>query len=268
MIWYFTRREHDLSIHPRVRAWLRAGPIGKGAIIFGMMVLLVGLWGAAQVLVMETMPPSYLFGPKRVSPYLWVRSLAGTMIFIPPLLLVIDMITDSLVTKSDIRERMKHANVALVTRGEYIGGHPMLPHGRFVYLKLWGNMENPQLSIGLPDEAGGADKEFAMPVLDVEKTKERLGEAEEEMTTTIMLANVTYERRFIGERSILSVEYIGEMGRRHQVEVGHFFWGDAEVQNWRNHIVCLQHQAETGERPYGPWKSLPSKQRTQAARKK
>jgi hypothetical protein len=126
-------------------------------------------------------------------------------------------------------------------------------------------MDNPQLTIGLPQPEGGADKEFTMPVLDVEKANERLGEAEEEATVSVMLANVTYERQFIGQRSILSVEYIGDAGRRHQVELGHFFWGDAEVQNWRNHIVCIQHQAETGERPYGPWKSLP---RTRAKRDK
>ena len=96
-----------------------------------------------------------------------------------------------------------------------------------------------------------------MPILDVEKTQEKLGEVTEEVKTTVSLASISFETQVIGPRSVLQVEYIGKQGRRHQVEFGHFFYGDGEVQNWRNHIVCIQSQTETGDRPYGPWKDLP-----------
>ena len=106
---------------------------------------------------------------------------------------------------------------------------------------------------------------FSMPVVDIEKTKERLGEAEEQVTTTVMVADVTLETKFIGPRAVLNVEYIGQKGRRHQVEFGHFFLGDGEVQNWRNYIVCIQAQAETGQRPFGPWKTLPAEKKVAVA---
>jgi len=267
MIWVLTKTNHKLSIHPWVRIWLRAGPIGKIGITLMVMVLLVGVWGVAQVLVTATTPQSGWLGPQRPSPLAWLGGLAGTLIFLPPLFLVVDGVTDWVATRGDIEKMMVSADVVLATRGEYIGGHPMLPHGRFVYLTLAGTVESPLLIIVLPQPGGRAAKVFSMPVLDVEKTKDQLGEAGEEATVAVMLANVTFEAQFIGQRSLLNVEYIGKKGRRHQVQLGHFFWGDGEVQNWRNYIVCIQAQAETGERPYGPWKTLPSGQRTRASRK-
>jgi hypothetical protein len=265
MIWALTMRNHKLSVRPWVRTWLRAGAIGKSAITLGAMIVLAGVWGVVQLLVIVTTPQSGWFGPQRHSPFAWLGVLTGISIFFPPLFLGVDRVIDWLATRVDIRRMMVAPDVVLATRGEYIGGHPLLPHGRFVYLTLAGTKESPQLNIVLPRPGDTVDETFPMPVLDVEKTRERLGEVEEEATTTVMLANVTFETQFMGQRSILNVEYVGKMGRRHQVEFGHFLWGDGEVQNWRNHIVCIQAQAETGERPYGPWKTLPSGQGSQVA---
>ena len=258
MVWYFTKRNHQLSIHPWVRAWLGAGPIKKILIVLVIMALLAAIWGAVQALILATTRGGGWLTPSRPSPFTWLGKLVGMLLFLPPLAWIVDGVVDWRDTRNDIAKMMSSPDVVLATRGEYIGGHPRLPHGRFVYLTLAGTLENPQLNIVLPQPEGKPDEVFSMPVLEVEKTKERVLEAEEEATGTIMLANVTFETQFIGQRSRLSVEYVGKAGRRHQVELGNFLFGDGEVQNWRNYIVCIQAEADTGEKPYGPWKSLPS----------
>jgi len=49
-------------------------------------------------------------------------------------------------------------------------------------------------------------------------------------------------------------------GRRiSAVEFGSFREGAIGAQKWVNFIVSTRYEAETGERPYHPWQSLPSK---------
>ena len=267
MIWYLTKTKHELSIQPWVRRWLRAGPVGKILKTLVAMALLGAIGGVLWVMAMVATPNTGWMEPRRVNFFSVLFSvLAGLVALltqVPLLFLIVDSIMDRKRTRGDIRRLMRSPDVVLATRGEYIGGHPMLPHGRFVYLTLGGTLENPLLNIILPKTKGMADEVFSMPVLDVEKSREGVGEAAEETTATVVLANITFEAQLMGRRSLLDVEYIGNTGRRYQVELGHFFLGDGEVQNWRNFMVCIQAEAETGQSPHEPWETLPSGQPTE-----
>lgn len=279
MIWYFAKKDHLLAIRPWVRAWLRAGGLTRFVI-----VLIIN--AAASAIMAPLTLTLYLISPRGSN----VAGLFSFVLICIWIFWIVDTFLEKWSTRRDIERMLSSPDIALATRGEYIGGHPMLPHGRFVYLALGGTLEQPLLSIILPEprayderdateegeetgleegeviEEGAVEEEsedpwylfFSMPVVDIEKTEERIGEAEEEITAAVMVADVTLETKFIGPRAILRVQYIGQHGRRHQVEFGHFFGGDGEVQNWRNYIVCIQAQAETGQQPYGPWKTLPA----------
>lgn len=257
MIWYFFKSDHNAAIRPRIRAWLRSGLIGKILTTLVVLFFLGGLWVILNYLALLTAYSGGFFQPSQFNFFGFLAKVVAFCAFIVFLFPFLDNYVDSRVTRNEIKRMESSPDVMLATRGEYIGGHPLLPHGRFVYLTLGGTLQNPQLKIVLPQPVEKGDKVFSMPVLDVEKTQEKIGEATEEIKTKVMLASVSLETQFIGPRSVLQVEYIGKQGRRHQVEFGHFFYGDGEVQNWRNHIVSIQSQAETGERPYGPWKDLP-----------
>ena len=257
MIWYLFKSGHNMAIHPRIRAWLRSGLIGKILTTLVVLFFLGGLWEILNILALLTISSRNYFEPAQFNLFGFLAKVVvfcAVLVFLFPFL---DNYIDTRVTRNEIKRMESSRDVMLATRGEYIGGHPMLPHGRFVYLTLGGTLQDPQLKIILPQPVEKGDKVFSMPVLDVEKTQEKIGEAMEEVKTTVSLASVSLETQFIGPRSVLQVEYIGKQGRRHQVEFGHFFYGDGEVQDWRNHIVCIQSQAETGDRPYGPWKDLP-----------
>lgn len=170
---------------------------------------------------------------------------------------VVEVIVEGKVTRDDLSRMMRSPNVVLATRGEYIGGHPQLPHGRFVYLTLGGALENPLLSIVLPRAGGLADDSFAMPILDVQKTSQSVAPTGEETTVNVTLASVTFRAKFLGEQATLNVEYIGQVGRKQDVELTRFFFGNGELQGWHNYVICIQAEADTGRPPHGPWKSLP-----------
>ena len=171
---------------------------------------------------------------------------------------IADSIMDRKITRDDIKALMSYRNTVLATRGEYIGGHPELPHGRFVYLTLGGVMENPQLNIVLPQAEGRPDDIFTMPILDLQKTTQQVGKTGDEATVNVTLASVTFRAKFLGEQATLNTEYIGQAGRKQVVEITRFLFGNSEIQTWRNYIVCIQAEADTGKPPYGPWKSLPA----------
>jgi len=257
MIWYLFKADHNAAISPRMRAWLRSGLIGKILTTLIILFFLGGLWQILNILALLTISSRNLFEPNQFNLFSFLAKVVVFCIIVVFLFPFLDNYIDTRVTRNEIARMESLPDVMLATRGEYMGGHPMLPHGRFVYLTLGGTLQSPQLQIILPQSVEKGDKVFSMPVLDVEKTQEKIGEATEEVKTTVVLASVSFETQFIGPRSVLQVEYIGKQGRRHQVEFGHFFYGDGEVQDWRNHIVCIQSQAETGDRPYGPWKDLP-----------
>lgn len=262
MIWYLTKSNHRLSIHPWVRAWLRGSMMVKVlATLIAMMLLGIvwaAIWAVPQLLGMSSSTGFGWMEPARSDLSSQLAALTSGVVWLPPLFLMIDSIVDANRTRHDIRKLMDFPKIVLATRGEYIGGHPKLPHGRFVYLALSGTLENPELAIVLPQPGGKPVKAFRMPVLDVQKTTQRIQKTGQQTTIGATMANVTFRLRLIGQQALLNIEYIGQAGRKHRVELGHFLFGDGEVQNWRNHIVCIQTEADTGEVPYGPWVSLPS----------
>jgi hypothetical protein len=144
----------------------------------------------------------------------------------------------------------------LATRAEYIGGHPQLPHGRFVYLKISGTRENPILTIVFPGNELVPEETFDIPLLDLDKMDEKREEAES--LTGSILASVSEKpgKMLAGERATLTVRYQGPGGRKHLVELSSFYHGNDEIRNWRNYLVCAQAEADTGVKPREPWTSL------------
>lgn len=262
MIWLLTKANHGLSTGPLVRGWLRAGVMTRFVVILPIYLVLlgisipVGLVGAAIVagLPRDARLVSYFVS--------FIQVVYQAIIALVWLFWVVDAIVERAVTRGDIAKMMALPDIVLATRGEYIGGHPMLPDGRFVYLVLAGTLEKPELKIVLPQPEGRPDKTFSMPVLDLQRATERVEPTGDETTVSVMLADVTFRAKFLGQEALLNVEYISKAGRKQLVEVGHFLFGDGEVQGWRNYIVCIQAEAETGQRPYGPWKTLPAAKKT------
>jgi WD40 repeat protein len=249
MIWYLTKGNHKWSIHPLVRAWLRAGGLARFIVI---VVVSVGL-GLMSTPVFGAL--ALIFGYGKFSQF--ISELPQILIWGVWILWVIDTYMDRRTTRGDLQALLASPNVVLATRGEYIGGHPQLPHGRFVYLTLGGTRESPQLCIVLPGAGGKSDETFAVPVLDLQKTTQKLEKTGDDTTVDITLASVTFRAKFLGEQATLNVEYIGQAGRKQGVEITRFLFGNGEIQTWRNFIVCIQAEADTGKPPYGPWKTLP-----------
>jgi hypothetical protein len=170
----------------------------------------------------------------------------------------IDAVMDQRVTGGDIKNMVARDDVVLATRAEYIGGHPRLPHGRFVYLTLSGTKENPILTMVFPGNDEIPEERYEIPLLDLDKTDHK-SETAESLTGSIF-ASISEKpgKMFAGERVTLSVKYQGPGGRKHIVELSSFFHGNDEVRNWRNYLVCAQAEADTGITPRSPWKSLRS----------
>ena len=248
MIWYLTKGNHKWSIHPLVRAWLRAGGFLRFLLIAGLSLIL------STVVSTLFSGIAFIFGHGGFSQFIGV--LPVILVWVAWIFWVIDAYMDKRTTRGDLKKLLSSPNVVLATRGEYIGGHPQLPHGRFVYLTLGGVMENPLLNIVLPRARGIPEDTFAMPILDLQKTTQSVAKTGDETTVSLTLASVTFRAKFLGEQATLKVEYIAQAGRKQQVEVSYFLDGTAEVQNWRNFVVCIQAEADTGQPPYGPWKSL------------
>jgi hypothetical protein len=177
---------------------------------------------------------------------------------LPWLFWALDAMVDHFHTNGYIAKLTSSDDVALATRAEYVGGHPQLPHGRFAYLTLDGSQENPTLTLIFPELGETQDFEnfFEIPLLDINKTDPK---SESELSLTgAVLASLTERpgRMFAGERVTLNIDYQGPGGRKHKVELTSFFHGNDEIRNWRNYLVCAQAEADTGIKPFGPWKSL------------
>lgn len=235
MVWALSKGNHELSCSRWVRWWLRAG-LGPRFIVTVMLAAIAG--GGVMLLIGATTPTSFSLGSRGNSPLMPLTWLPAAII----LLFVLDALWDNLDTNGELSSLKARRDVVLATRGEYVGGHPKLPRGRFLYLLLEGSLENPKLTLLLPPATKPVL--FPMPVLDLEKTKSQL-------------AKIVSQTAILGRKLTLTIEYTGEAGRKHEVELSHFFHGASEVQGWRNYIVCIQAEAETGQPPYGRWKSLP-----------
>jgi hypothetical protein len=249
MIWYLTKGNHKWSIHPLVRAWLRAGGLTRFVVVAGVSVLLSLAASPVFAVIAQ------IFGRGEFSQF--IRGLPRILVWGAWILWVIDAYMDKRTTRGDLKKLLVSPNVVLATRGEYIGGHPQLPHGRFVYLTLGGVMENPLLNIVLPRAGGIPDDTFAMPILDLQKTTQSVAKTGDEATVNLTLASVTFRAKLLGEQATLKVEYIAQAGRKQTVEITRFLFGNGEIQTWHNYVICIQAEADTGQPPYGPWKSLP-----------
>jgi len=255
MIWWLTKSNHELAINSWVRAWLRAGALTRLVVllcftaVLGVLSSTLGL-GASMLMRRNELWDGFLAVFGVVTQLAWVFWLADSAI-------------EKWVVNNDLKTLTASPNVVLATRGEYIGGHPKLPHGRFVYLSLSGVLENPNLTIVLPGEHSALGKAFPMPVLDLHKTTARAVQSGPELGA--VLVNIVFHTKFGGrQQALLDIDYIGQAGRKQRVQIGEFWGGNGEIQMWRNYIVCIQAEADTGEKPYGPWNSLPSRSGTPA----
>ena len=179
----------------------------------------------------------------------------GLLGWVPWIFWVADAIVDHYHTNGDIANLMTQPHVVLATRAEYVGGHPKLPHGRFCYLTLRGTLQNPMLTMEFPNQNAEPER-FDVPLLDIAKTTHK-ADAEQTIAGTVLASlNERAGRFFSGERVTLTVDYQGPGGRKHKVDLTSFFRGGDEVRNWRNYLVCAQAEADYGEKPFQPWKSL------------
>jgi len=243
MIWALTKNNYDLSAKRLVRWWLRLGAGRR----FWFCVLLTIVYTPSVLLLVSATTP-HIFGyynqPAESSPFNFLT------LFMPlPLLFwVIDAVWDWLGVHRDCREIVDGRTAALlVTRAEYRGGHYKLPYGRFVYLALGGTQAVPEVTIILPTSGKWGTsfaQTFVIPVLEIAKSRS-------------LLTHVISHNTVLGKEPVFEVEYTSPSGRKLRVEIAHFFHGAEEVYLWRNFIVCIQGEADTGERPFGRWSSLP-----------
>jgi hypothetical protein len=181
---------------------------------------------------------------------------------------ILDLIIDFIATRRDLRELTAKDDVILATRGEYIGGYPQLPHGRFVYLVLGGSQNKPDISVILPGAKSAVAMaksaiKFLIPLLEITETKS--GVDRKFGTPGMLNFSLTSITPSIwkGNRTFLNIEYTAS-GRKYIVELGSFLRGNDEVQQWKNFLTCTQAEADTEERPFGPWKSLPEEKEDKA----
>jgi len=166
---------------------------------------------------------------------------------------IVDLIWDSLGTRRDLATLVTKEDVILATRGEYVGGHPSLPHARFIYLTITGTQKNPYVGIILP---GFQPIEYKIPLIDITNTKSGIDDKFGKPSVfNFFLTSIT-PSVWKGYRSAINIEYTSA-GRKYLVEVGSFLRGNDEVQMWKNYLTTAQAEADTGEKPYGQWKSLP-----------
>ncbi len=236
MVWAFTKNNHALSCDLLVRWWIRTEFIKKFLLSIVFFVITLAIVG---MLIAATTPSSFGLRSGGSSPFMILIIVP----FLIPLFVILDAVIDRGTTKAELQELMNRRDIVRATRAEYIGGHPKLPHGRFAYLLLEGSYESPLLTVVFPAYRHTADL-FQMPVLEVEKAKGTV-------------AKLVHENGILGHKLTFITEYTGEAGRKHEVELAHFFDGNEDVQLFRNYIVCLQAEADTGKRPFGHWKTLP-----------
>jgi len=236
MVWLLSKASHSASIRGWVRQWLRGSTTDRFIQVSIPGFLWALVWGA----IAFSGDADVLFFTVGLAPwYFWV----------------LDAVVDHFHTNGELGRLMSRDDIVLATRAEYVGGHPQLPHGRFAYLMIRGDQQNPLLSIQFPSVQGEPEN-FDVPLLDFDGAEPK-SEREESLTETL-LASID-ERAgglFKGERVTLNVDYHGRGGRKHRVELTSFFHGNDEIRNWRNYLVCAQAEADTGVPPHQPWKSL------------
>lgn len=282
MLWSLTKWNYTLSCRRLVRWWLRMTVLDRLILVVAVSIAYVivsffalGLWfwnWATHVIIASAVsgPLSQYLGEEAVSrgafalgflnfvslviiAFEVVLSLAvwGLSIFF-----VVDLFWDFVATRRELASFRARKDVILATRGEYIGGHPQLPHSRFVYLTIWGTRSDPNLSIVLPGSVLREMKEFRIPLVDLTGTTSEIDDKfGRPAFFNILLTSIT-PSIWKGYRSVLLVDYISA-GRKYKAELGSFLRGNDEVQQWKNFLTCVQAEADSSEKPFGPWRSLP-----------
>jgi len=167
MIWLWWASVHEMAIGGWMRSWLR-GPFTDR-----FLLLAFGPWGTGWTLAFGLMAAI-----EQAAAFLWIA-------LVPWLFLIVDSIVDGRRVRADLNRLLSRDDVILATRAEYIGGHPFLPHGRFVYLTIEGDRANPRLSIILPGKANLGDERYSMPLLDFDRSEEKRQEGQS-MTGAIL----------------------------------------------------------------------------------
>lgn len=235
MIWLWSKGQYRVAIGAWTRQWLEGSFVDRLIQITPPGLVWFALWaffayvGDAPALV-------------------WLG-------FLPWAFLGVDSVFDFLHLNKELAELARRDDVILATRAEYIGGHPQLPHGRFVYLTLGGTQADPVLSIILPNRFGKPEV-FTVPILDIDKTDEEHAPGESVAQQVLAQLVEKAPKLFGKEQVTLQVRYSADGGRQYMVELTNFRNGGNEVRNWRNYLVCAQAQADTGIEPHGPWKRL------------
>lgn len=238
MIWLWSASNHAASIGGFARRWVGGSMLDRliPVTFFGV------LWAWIWVIIGIASHGGGTF---------LLCLLIGT---IPWWFWLIDAALDGRTVRRDVAQLFREGAI-LATRCEYLGGHPQLPHGRFAYLTLEGTRQDPVLNLVFPP--GTAADRFPLPLLDLKKTRPEKGSDASAFADVAAAINQSAGRLFRPERLTLVVDYNGDAGRAHKVELTNFFHGNNEIRNWRNYMVCAQAESDTGVAPHAPWKSLP-----------
>ena len=283
MLWSLTKWNHKLSTTRLVRWWLRMTVLDRFVLVavcnflflvysfFAFILWIMNYGGRALSGAMSDDLFSSFVGsaiPIGIRFVLGILSfVSGVAVFFEFIFLIvvfglsvffiIDLIWDFLNTRKDLANIASKEDVILATRGEYVGGHPTLPHARFVYLVISGTQQSPYVGIILPSFEPVV---YKIPLIDITNTKSGIDEKFGKPSVfNFSLTSIT-PSMWKGSRTSINIEY-ALTGRKYIVEIGSFIRGNDEVQMWKNYLTCTGAEADTGKKPYGQWKSLPEEKK-------
>lgn len=282
MLWSLTKWNHRLSTMRLTRWWLRMTVLDRFILVaacnflfliysfFTFILWLINYGGRALSgsgslfgsLASSSIPAGlkFIMGLLNFISGITVFFEVVFLIFVLALSIffIIDLVWDFLGTRRDLANIAYKEDVILATRGEYVGGHPSLPHARFVYLIISGTQKSPYVGIILP---GFQPIEYKIPLIDITDTKSGIDEkfGKPASIFNFSLTSIT-PSIWKGNRSAINIEY-SLTGRKYIVEIGSFIRGNDEVQMWKNYLICTRAEADTNVKPYGQWKSLPEDKR-------
>lgn len=247
MIWWLSVHNHNFAIDPWVRFYTRrllARPLFAFLSSALIGVVMGGLFAIGNAV-------------DHTSPDKQQASLYSFFVSLPWLFMGIDVVFENRLVSRHLKRYRSDGRVTLATRAEYLGGHPELPHGRFVYVTVDGWRSQPRLSLRLrPGPVSRDDvpqlRSFRkeIPLRDVERAVD--ARLHEEVAALLQ----SRPRGLFGSELGLEIRYNGPASRRYLVELGHFAEGETGLRQLRNFVVCHQAEAEAAVEPLPPWKKL------------
>lgn len=284
MLWSLTKWNHKLSTTRLVRWWLRMTVLDRFILVvisnfiflvYSFFTFILWLMNYGGKALSGAIGSNDLFGsiasaavPTGIRFVLGLLNfVSGVAIFFEFVFLIyafglsiffiVDLVWDYVGTRRDLANIATREDVLLSTRGEYVGGHPNLPHARFVYLIISGTQKNPYVGIILPSFH---PIEYKIPLIDITDTTTGIDKKfGKPGGFNFFLTSIT-PSVWKGNRTAINIEY-SLSGRKYIVEIGSFIRGNDEVQMWKNYLICTRAEADTNEKPYGQWKSLPEKEK-------